>query len=308
MKNIIEKIKYGVCASALGLSMVLLPPADITACEKEKTPTNENYIIRPLIELGADFQISGSIGGVKNVPEEIRYVPIHSNDSDVPESNNGVIKEDSAKIHPVLFDMRFLKLGLESKLSDNVYLDVYGDLSVNFSKGKKDLNIKDDLDRVNERNYRGVNQSSSNYSNLHQCTDPAPTPTPGTNERGTGTALTYYGLKYDSLFIPGIKADLRFRSGDNEFIIGGGIRQYKLDIETGWDRYDDLEKYTEYDIGDVQEKSIYLGYRFIDPSDKGWSGTIKAGINRNDLKSKEGNIDIENKTTLFMDLGASYRF
>jgi hypothetical protein len=269
IKKMLEKVKYVAGVSLLATSLIFFPPSNAIA--------NEETNIKPFTELGLEFQISKPMKGVKNVPERMRYVPVDCKDPGY-ESSNGVINGDSASIG-YLVDLRFLKAGLEKRLENKTFIRIYGDLSlnINYFGNRAD----------HERNYMGD---------------------PGSESRGYGTALTYWGIKYGLLFIPGIKTDINIPIGNSKkdfFVIGGGIRQYKFQVENGWDRYNYLEKHQEYDIGKITEKSCYIGYRERE-KDLGFS--ILAGYNFYDFKQEDKDIQVNlNKRGFFINFGYPFK-
>lgn len=267
IKKLAKKILYPLIGTAIALS---------PGCSNQI----QELIIKPFIETNLELQGSFSLGKIKNISEEMRTTPIHKDDGYARPENNGPTKEDSARL-PALVELKLLKAGLETKINKNVYLDIYGDLSLNISNfilvGKK-----------HKRNYTNA---------------------PGTDKRGYGAALTYWSVKPGPLFIPGIKADLHISTNkDWDFIIGGGYRRYDLEIERGWDRYDSLEKYRDTSIAKVDEKSIYIGFESKDRMSKKWHSLIKLGVNFNDYKTKGNEIKIDSKFSFFISGGMICRF
>lgn len=284
LKNFLKKIVYGAVGTALALN---------AGCTK--TITTKNYLIdtetfkaRPFAKLYGDLKVSQPVKEVSNVPESFRHVPIHHDDWWIPESNNGPIKDDSAKLPP-LIEYSFLKGGLETKINE-IGLDLYADLSLNMSYF---LPTSHDpwFGEVNERNYMGA---------------------PGTERRGVGTALTYWTANYGPILIPGIKCDLIFPlNEDYELIIGGGISNYNLKAERGRDRYNKLEKKDDLKIADINEKSIYIGIRGSkDKSNEGGVCPIfKAGYNFYDYGHGKKDVKIDkNNESFFVSFGAEWLF
>jgi hypothetical protein len=283
INKILKKAKYIAGVSLLATSLVLLPPGNAKA--------DESFGVRPFADFGLEIKAGGSVGKVNNVPESVRYVPIHKKDSFVPIKNNAPIPKDSAKVFPMT-ELNFIKLGIESDLGKGFYLDLYGNASLNLSSKEK-LELKD----INERDYER---------------------NPGSSERGYGTALTYWGTKYKSIFLPGLKADLYIPLEEENYehekqgaylLLGTGLRKYTIQSETGWDRWNSLEKYKCHDLGDVIEKSLSLGLfaKFTEKRDnwnknnplKGMLLGLRYGINFNDFKGKEKKTDITKKTSSF---------
>ncbi len=241
--------------------------------------TEEDKNVKFFVEPGVDFQTTFFHGTVKDVPENIRSVPIHSDDGYAREENNGPIPKNSSRLPP-LMEFRFLKSGLEIQLDGNKTLDIYGDLSFNTNQY---LNCQID---ENERNY-------TNH--------------PGTNKRGHGAALTYWGASYGPGFIPGIKVDLNFKDEkEDTFFIGAGYRKYDIEAETGWDRHDDLERRKNFELGEIEEKSFYIGWK---TNNEDLNVQLKLGINWNDYEETRDAVKIDaDKISYTISFGAYYRF
>jgi len=276
MKNLFKKIAYSAVGTALALN---------AGCTKPITPgyiiETETFKTRPYVKTYGDLKVSKPVKEISNVPESFRDVPIHSDDW----GSGGVIEDDSAKLVP-LIDYKFLKGGLETKIGE-VGLDLYANLSFNISYFMP-LSHEGWGGEVNERNYMGA---------------------PGTEERGIGTALTYWTANYAPVLIPGFNADLSFPIAENvSMIIGGGIRDYELQAERGQDRYNALDKKNCLKIADIEEKSIYIGFRMSDEKD-GFSPTFKMGYNFYDFDVEEKSVVIDKKDkSFFVSLGAEVMF
>jgi hypothetical protein len=281
IKNLLKKI----ACSALGVSIALNAGCSKPITTKDYLIETENFKVRPFAKTYGDLKVSKPAREVSNVPENFRNVPIHHDDSDW--GQGAAIPDDSAKVVP-LIDYSFLKGGLETKIGDAT-LDVYGDLAVNLSYF---IPISHDswLGEVNERNYQGRGL--------------------GTERRGVGTALTYWTANYGPILIPGIKCDLALPiNEDYEIIIGGGIRNYKLQTERGWDRYNSLDKRDTLKIADIKEKSIYLGIRGSNNQKEGITPTFKIGYNFYDFDMKEKGTIVDKKDkSFFVSFGGEYRF
>lgn len=280
MKKIFKRIGYAIIGTALALN---------AGCTKIMNP--DEYMIesgnlkaRPFAKWCFDFQISKPVREVSNVPESFRNVPVHSDDW----GYGGVIEDDSAKLPP-LIDIGFLKGGLETKIGD-IGVDVYADLSFNASYF---LPLSHDpwCGEVNERNYKGA---------------------PGTDERGYGTALTYWTANYAPVLIPGLKCDLILPiNEDVDFIVGGGVRDYELQAERGWDRYNSLDKKDHLRIADMTEKSIYIGFRSFqgDSVERRGGAILKLGFNYYDYDKEVKSVEIDgHDKSFFILLGGEWLF
>jgi hypothetical protein len=215
---------------------------------------------------------------VSNVPESIRYLPVHSSDG---WGIAGVIPEDSAKA-PWLLELRFLRSGLRSRLTKDILWENFADLSFNFGYF---ANLGGE---INEYNY---------FS--------------GGDNRGYGAALTFWYPTY-SLLIPGLKSQLSFKSKeDSSWLIGLGYRQYDLAIRTGYDRYDSLETRDLFRLGKISETSLYTGWLFEDSPDDKFSMSVDFGVNFNDYDSRNKYKDINvelNKVSYFIGYSLIFRF
>lgn len=278
--NLFKKIACSAVGALLALNAGCLKPL----APKEYTIDTENFKARPFAKLYGDLSFSSPVKEVSNVPESFRNVPIHSDDFDWGQGD--AIKDDSAKVVP-LIDYKFLKGGLETKIG-NIGLDLYANLSFNISY-LMPFSHDGWGGEVNERNYQGGGL--------------------GTDNRGYGTALTYWTANYAPILIPGFNTDLSFPIAENvDMIIGGGIRNYKLQAERGWDRYNALDKKDCLKIADITEKSIYLGFRMSDDTDR-FSPTFKIGYNFYDYDVEEKEVVIDGKDkSLFVSLGAEIMF
>jgi len=246
----------------------------------------EDARILPIVAITADFQVNPPpIKRVKNVPEAIRNVPIHSDDWGTP----GPIPHTDAHA-PWMPEIRFLKLGAEFALNNEMHLDVYGDLSVNFTRWGRPWGGD-----IRERNYTNAT---------------------GSSHRGYGAALTYYTPQY-SLLIPGIKTELYFEpesggSGFSNFnkFIGAGLRKYDLLIQTGYDRYDDYDEYKNYHIGDLWEFSMFIGTSNLNNTESPLIMDVRVGVNFN-YANERGHygVDIEENPVMpFFGICIGYRF
>lgn len=228
------------------------------------------------VESGFDLQFSmPPVKQVKNLPEYLRDVPIHSDDAwGIP----GPIPKDKAQA-PWLTEIRFLKLGTEIELNPETSWKSYFDLSLNYGYWTK----------------WGADINRRNYTNA-----------PGTEKRGYGAALTFWTPGYDSL-IPGFRTELHF-DNDNGCFIGAGFRKFHLEIITGYDRYDRLEHKSHKDIGQIYETSLYLGWA---KTEKDRTSDLRIGLNFNnyEAKGKYSDIDVDlNKVAFFLGVNLSWRF
>jgi hypothetical protein len=298
VKNLLRKAAHSL------LGMVFAVNAGCVAHYKEEPREylriNNSLDTRIFAELNPVLNFSRPIKEVRNVPESLRYYPIHPDDvHKVPESNNGVIEDDSAK-PSAFFAFEFFKLGLETRINQWMRVETYVDLA--WTPGptpKEDDNFSFSFDsgEMNERNYLGLK--------------------PGSDKRGRDTALTYWTTRFKPDIIPGFKVDLIFPFGaltyggntrKNELVVGAGIRKYALKFEGGWDRHDNLERMTRFTLADIEEKSVYIGWRrFFGDSEK-FSAIIKWGRNFNKFDNKYPGVNLKEKEeSSFVTFGFEYR-
>jgi len=220
---------------------------------------------------GGGLQVSRPVVHVKNIPEYIRNVPVHPND-DYAKKNQGPIK-DGISVNPMVEIP--LKAGISIETKSGASLDISGKLSVPLGF----------IVNRNERNY----------------TDDV-----GSDNRGEGAALTYYDAAYGPLFIPGIEAEVYIPLRDTGkkdigAIVGAGYRKYDLNINTGWDRFDACEHRRQYNVGSIEEKSLYAGVRFIDSGkkDRRTYCDLVLGANFIDVEERKG-VDIQKNNPSWM--------
>jgi hypothetical protein len=241
---------------------------------------NSDSKIKPFVEPMLGFQTTINRLEISGVPADLRYVPIHPEDTYAKEENNGVIEDDSVKLRR-LKELNLARAGVESKLGSS-RLDVYWKGS--YKMEGEEFTHED----VNIRNY---------------------TNNPGTDARGYGAALTYWGADYSDDFMHSFNADLRF-SADKEggFLVGVGFKKYGLDINQGWDRWNDLEEWKSTKVGDISETSVYVGFENRGVGkEEGWFGHLLFGANFYSIDSDEG-AKLEDKTAFFAGLGGGFRF
>ncbi len=79
--------------------------------------------------------------------------------------------------------------------------------------------------------------------------------------RGYGTSLVYYNIHGESSWKPGLIHEADFDIGKSLLIITGySWSNYDLVGESGYDRWDMLEKYRDYELGNVRIIKKYLGF------------------------------------------------
>ncbi len=235
-----------------------------------------NAEIKPFLELCFDAQFSmPSVKEVANVPESIRNAPIHHDDWGTP----GPIAATEGN-GPWLTELRFLRFGLRTDLTESIAWRNYVDLSLNY-----DYWFKWGAD-VNRRNYTNAT---------------------GTEERGGGAALTFWSPNYD-MFIPGFRSELCF---NDSWFLGAGLRRYGVGIITGYDRYDRLDNDNFTRIGKLLETSVYGGWSNENIKGRHLFGDFRVGLNFNmySENSEYRDIDVStNKIAPFVAFNVGWRF
>lgn len=230
--------------------------------------------IRPFLELGLDTQISTPpIKEVGNVFEPIRNVPIHGDD---PWGTPGAIAKDRGDA-PWMTEFRFLKIGVETDLNSETIWKNYVELSWNFGHWTM----------------FGADVRKRNYTNAV-----------GTEKRGYGAALTFWTPGY-SRIIPGFRTEFYFK---NNWFLGAGLRKYDLEIITGYDRYDKLKHRSHVDIGEIFEKSVFMGWF---KKEDNHIMDFRIGTNFNSYKGKDrySAIDVDvNKISFFLTFNFGWKF
>ena len=108
---------------------------------------------------------------------------------------------------------------------------------------------------------------------------------PGSEDRGTGQALTYVGVRqagivpvtgepfFDAIlnWTPKAKMELApFGGSLKDVWLGVSVSYYAVSAQTGWDRYDKLESDKEYALMHVVPIRVYLAPFFDEKKDGGF--------------------------------------
>lgn len=200
---------------------------------------------------------------VTDIPEYIRNVPIHPDDTYVSPSNAGPIRDSTLECSNHHLYSSALG-GLEKK---------FGSYSLFFGLGIR-LTLFDEVSIVKR-----------NYTNAV-----------GTETRGYGAALTYYALREGKNYYfinahPELSLQINVDLGSENSIFKRFFLEYNmlkipLYIETGWDRYDKLEKKTSHRIADMDKSLIKIGL-----ASKA-AGRIYIAFVKSHIKETEQNINI----------------
>ncbi|MDD5700240.1 MAG: hypothetical protein PHH00_03580 [Candidatus Nanoarchaeia archaeon] len=203
-----------------------------------------------------------SVGEIQSIPEYMRYVPIHPDDTYAREEDNGIIEyteRELPQFHPVL--NAEAGIGLQGGLFD-------------FHAGPKlELILVSSLDSAfKERNY-------TNY--------------PGTDIRGYGAALTYYSafVGNPSPFVT-LGADARLslklfeKESGSSYTKVEGFLEYsgsfsptRFILKNGWDRFDEheIDKTYDFELADIINHALKFGVSYTPMSfknNKGFSFSV----------------------------------
>jgi hypothetical protein len=167
----------------------------------------------------SDFFAGTELANLITIPEYIRDVPIHPDDTYANPKNNAPIKN--------------------GKLTWNANgADVNGKIGIGFKEGKFDFRgglnggISGILISGRERNY-------TNF--------------PGTSKKGVGAALTYYGIGM-GLYSLGLNAEVLLNLNDNFDLFLEYFDNFiptSLSLTDGWDRNSTIQIYKKYLLADV---------------------------------------------------------
>jgi hypothetical protein len=197
--------------------------------------------------LGPKFNFYGLGGGaVASVPESVRTVPIHPDDTYASPSDNGAIASKENRAEPY-FGLISLEVGLKiARPGEGEDRLEKQSLALKVGLGA-DFGINGGV-RLNERNYTNA---------------------PGTATRGYGAALTYYDIGAAPLVaqlvvVPKVFGELDWKN----FLIREQLVAYETAVNTGWDRNDGLEARESYTLGLTLEAQTVVGMRWgADTSD-----------------------------------------
>lgn len=90
------------------------------------------------------------------------------------------------------------------------------------------------------------------------------------NGRGFGTALVYLAARSRRSRLVQPMLELEIQVADSLAIqVGIVSREYRVEVETGWDRHDALETYHTYDAGKVNVEQFFIGIDgYVDGDDR----------------------------------------
>jgi hypothetical protein len=191
--------------------------------------------------LGPKFNFYGLQGdAVASVPESVRTVPIHPDDTYALPSDNGAIASKDNRAEPI-FNLLALEIGVKiARLGEGEDRLEKQRLALKVGLGA-DFGINGGV-RLNERNYTNA---------------------PGTATRGYGAALTYYDIGAAPLVEQLVVVPKAFGELDwKTLLIREQVVAYETAVNTGWDRYDGLEANKSYTLGVTLEAQTVVGLRW----------------------------------------------
>ena len=217
---------------------------------------------------------------VDNIPKSMRTVPIHKDDGYLGSGRDVVVPSD--RIKPGLLLSYAPVLAPEITFSDRLTLRGGAVVSVG---------ILPTASASNHGTTREVHQYDS-----------------GT-ERGVGTSFVYYAVTASQRPHFGWLAESELSVTESLSVIGGYESSgNSLKINTGWDRYNKLQTYKNYDIGVLETKKQYFGFR-AGSKRGGASLLVVVGHNSRNFNSAPAGKDIGVKTGggFCFTTGVSYR-
>jgi hypothetical protein len=204
---------------------------------------NKSFGFKPVFNIG----FTGSNGyrpitKVSNLPDEVRFVPIHVDDTYASENDNGPIPDALLKIDGQ-YIIPFVSAGLGVNLHG---IEIEAGIKPKFLSSPNHIASKEDKGYVSRRNY---------------------TNDPGNPTRGYGAALTYYSLNLKrgcwENFVEGSIPLFKPKSEDSYFhprLFGGWSQTNgKVQVTRGYDRFNYFEELNRINIGEFRTTSWYVG-------------------------------------------------
>lgn len=215
--------------------------------------SKEYYDERTNLGLGLEFKFLGvnaTLGDnfkISNVPLELRQVPSHPDDTWIYGSKRVIrtIPDDSIKFS----NISGLTFSLSPELTVWRFRLRSGPNFYHFGSpggGPR---------KSNEGSTREINQY-------------------GKPTRGYGTSLVYYSIYGKNSWKPGMANEADLDIGKNLLLMAGyGWNNYKLVTESGYDRWDMLERYEMRELADNRLVKRYLGFGWqpdVDDGRRSW--------------------------------------
>lgn len=227
------------------------------------------------------------------VPLKLRDIPSHPHDDYVPISNVAPISDKEVG----RFGKEFLPVDFE----------ILGGVSINDSISIK-AGIGCEIDWLTEI----INGS---YGEVHER-DYAENP--GSEERGEHSALTYYRIcntymaDWNKMVKPYISAEVQFSSDSITLGMGYKIDWEHVIAENGWDRFNEYERWKQYDVANLVVGTPYVSLNWpFDKLKEGSYATIDLGFPEVIQKSVTGfgkEMDLEFGNAWSIGLGVTTTF
>jgi hypothetical protein len=270
-------MKKTLASILAGISLAVFPflPFALSEARAEEPKKGEYEFFA---NVGLTAQVEPSCGVLRSTSLKVRDASAHSEDY--------VTRGSLAPIEDTALDMP------ESS--------IYAELNAGISKEDEDYGLSAGLGikwrliselKIKERNY---------------------TSAPGTETRGYGAALTYYGFAEDPtdlIFVPGIFARASKMINKKDSFFDKLYLEYRLDFSSlnaanGWDRWANLEKNESFKLADIMEHTLKIGI-------EGHALDLFAGYSFADAKptsvGRESDMEFKNHFVIGINLRADSR-
>lgn len=279
--------------NALKKSLLLAPLVALPFANQSTQAADAKLLLD--MNLGITYEQS-IVSKVGNIPFDIRNVPVHSSDYS---GGQGAIQKDSLEPSSRVTLMSS-RIGLElSSNNKKLYINTGLGLDVNF--GSETLSFWNEYNDRSDMAERGYLGSST-----------------GTDQRGTGTALTYiyagyrYGPDWNTFLKPNLFANIGYNfSKTTSLEAGVKVHQQELFLETGWDRYDKLDTKDTYGVAKYTVLQSNLRLKLKPEEDSKAFAAIDLGVSFplskkcSDLGNK---LSLDEKPALIIGVSANFEF
>lgn len=264
----ISQSRTGSLARLLILSLFLTPivgSKPIQAQDKTKEGGKLHYVLN----VGPTLEVNQPYFRVSGLPEIIRNVPKHPEDTYAPDRNMGPIKDTPLSSPPVHFN-------------------ISSSAGIGYQAGSVDIDAGAALA------YRLLSSARINRRNYTNAV--------GTDERGVGAALTYCGFMdrvngyYD--LVPGVFFQVSKNVGEPDgytgevprFFIRYDLETFEANAVTGYDRWNQLDNLENFPLGKIISHSIKSGYEVKGPNfvARAYAGYAFTKAHPNDLGKESG--------------------
>jgi hypothetical protein len=189
---------------------------------------------------------------INTVPLIIRDVPKHKDDTYASNKNVAPIEDFSGNIDKVI-SLGDIKMELRKRISKKDMIIDFGEEIGKLTRPKSDFKIGLGLEGLLPQ---GIGKER-NYTNA-----------PGTNQRGTGAALTFYDIdrryvfKINGCVRPKIFSEMEFMNKKEfSFAFGYEVFPEKIVAINGWDRYNETEVKDRYELSKSYFGKAYISAR-----------------------------------------------